>query len=70
MLTFPKLPKDSNKQFIKIFILGFLLINLNGLNILNIRTIFKNPRFKPYRDRSKRENVTIKKSSLDQVSDK
>ena len=59
---------DSKRQFTNTFIFGFLLINLKGLKILNIRIIFKNPKFKEDKDKSKIEKKTMKKSSLDQLS--
>ena len=70
MLTLERLPKDSNKQLTSTFMFGFLLINLRGLKILSILTIFKNPRLRLESARSRSEKTTINKSSFDQASDK
>ena len=67
---FERLNIDSNRQLTKTFIYTNLLINLKGLNILSIRTIFKNDKFNEDKLQSSNEKITIKKSSFDHVSDK
>jgi hypothetical protein len=42
--TFISPPTDSRRQYTNAFMLGLWLINLKGLKILSILTIFKNPR--------------------------
>ena len=54
---------DYNKQLTKIFKLGLLLMNLKGLKILSILTIFINPKFYPLRLISSIEKITIMKSN-------
>ena len=66
--TFISPPILSMSELTSNFILGLWLMNLRGLRILSILTIFKKPRSWPARLISIIEKKTIKKSSLFQAS--